>query len=174
MFDRYGSNDIPATTSPTRTTTCRPGSSREGFTVAADAHANYGRTTQSLAATLNMTYLDDIAARLGPDSNDPALVNEMLQDHEVGRFLQDHGYRYVHIGNWFAPTKTVRIADENPVLTSQTDFGALLDKHDPGSDHQRPAGHQGPAQPPPAPSGGRPVRLQRAGPGAATSRVPSS
>lgn len=126
VFDRYGNNesmrdlagienDLPAWLES------------RGFTVAADAHANYGRTTQSLAATLNMTYLDDIAAQLGPDSNEPALVNEMLQDHKVGRFLQERGYRYIHIGNWFAPTKTVRIADENPVLTSRTDFGALLD-----------------------------------------------
>lgn len=127
VFDRYGSteslddlaeahNDLPAWLET------------KGFTVANAADANYGRTTMSLAATLNMTYLDDVVQRLGPDSNDPAPVNEMLQDHKVGRFLQEHGYRYVHIGNWFAPTKTIRIADENPVLTSQTDFGALLDK----------------------------------------------
>ena len=63
-----------------------------------------------------------------PDSNDPAPINEMLQDHKVGEFLKDHGYRYIHIGNWFAPTRQIRIADENPVLTSQTDFGALLDQ----------------------------------------------
>ena len=127
VFDRYGSvaslddladahNDLPAWLES------------RGFTVANDARANYGRTTMSLAATLNMTYLDDVAARMGPDSNDPGPVNEMLQDHKVGRFLQDHGYRYVHIGNWFAPTRTIRIADENPVLTAQTDFGALLDQ----------------------------------------------
>jgi hypothetical protein len=126
VFDRYGNtdsmrdfagidNDLPAWLEA------------KGFDVAADAHANYGRTTQSLAATLNMTYLDDVAAQLGRDSSEAALVNEMIQDHAVGRFLQDHGYRYVHIGSWFAPTKTVRIADENPVLTSSTDFGALLD-----------------------------------------------
>ena len=127
VFDRYGSNeslddlaeahnDLPAWLQT------------KGFTVANDAHANYARTTMSLAATLNMTYLDDVVQQLGPDSNDPGPVNEMLQDHKVGRFLQDQGYRYVHIGNWFAPTKTIRIADENPVLTSRTDFGALLDK----------------------------------------------
>jgi hypothetical protein len=95
--------------------------------VARDARANYGRTAHSLAATLNMTYLDDLAARMGPDSNDAAPTNAMLQDHAVGRFLQGHGYRYVHIGSWFAPTKTNSIADENPVLSTQTDFGTLLD-----------------------------------------------
>lgn len=99
----------------------------QGFAVAHEARANYGRTTLSLAATLNMTYLDDLVAEMGPDTDDAAPVNDMLQDHAVGRFLQDRGYRYVHIGSWFSPTKTNRIADENPVLSTQTDFGSLLD-----------------------------------------------
>ncbi len=127
VFDRYGSNgslddlaaahnDLPAWLET------------RGFTVEPTAMANYGRTGMSLAATLNMTYLDDVAASMGPDSNDPAPVNEMLQDHKVGEFLKAHGYRYIHIGSWFAPTRQIRIADENPVLTSQTDFGALLDQ----------------------------------------------
>jgi hypothetical protein len=126
IFDRYGNeqamldaagvdNDLPEWLEA------------QGFDVERDARANYGRTTLSLAATLNMTYLDDVAATMGPDTDDATPVNEMLQDHAVGRFLQDHGYRYVHIGSWFAPTKTNRIADENPVLSSQTDFGTLLD-----------------------------------------------
>lgn len=126
VFDRYGNeeamrdaagvdNDLPEWLGS------------QGFTVARAARANYGRTTLSLAATLNMTYLDDVAAEMGPDTDDMTAVNEMLQDHAVGRFLEEQGYRYVHIGSWFAPTKTNRIADENPVLTSQTDFGTLLD-----------------------------------------------
>ncbi|MEZ4596967.1 MAG: hypothetical protein R3C32_09090 [Chloroflexota bacterium] len=81
----------------------------------------------SLAATLDMTYLDDVAARMGADSDDAGPLNQMLQDHVVRRFLQEHGYRYVHVGSWFAPTKTNSIADENPVLSSKTDFGTLLD-----------------------------------------------
>lgn len=126
VFDRYGNedamrdaagvdNDLPTWLES------------QGFTVAHEARANYGRTAMSLAATLNMTYLDDVAATMGPDSNDATPLNEMLQDHAVGRFLQGHGYRYVHIGSWFAPTKTNRIADENPTLSTQTDFGTLLD-----------------------------------------------
>ncbi|MET0773381.1 MAG: hypothetical protein ABWZ82_09880 [Candidatus Limnocylindrales bacterium] len=126
VFDRYGNevalgdvagvdNDLPEWLEA------------QGFTVVRDAHANYGRTAMSLAATLNMTSLDDLATAKGPDSDDAEPFNEMLQDHEVGRFLQDHGYRYVHIGSWWAPTKTNRIADENPVLSTQSDFGTLLD-----------------------------------------------
>ncbi len=127
VFDRYGSNDSLDALADAHNDLPTWLESR-GFTVAPGATANYGRTGMSLAATLNMTYLDDVAARMGPGSNDPAPINEMLQDHKVGRFLQGHGYRYIHIGNWFAPTRQNRIADENPVLTSQTDFGALLDQ----------------------------------------------
>ena len=126
VFDRYGNevamgdaagvdNDLPEWLEA------------QGFSVARDARANYGRTAMSLAATLNMTFLDDLAATKGSDSDDATPFNEMLQDHRVGRFLQDHGYRYVHIGSWWAPTKTNRIADENPVLSTQSDFGTLLD-----------------------------------------------
>jgi len=126
VFDRYGNeqamldsagvdNDLPEWLEG------------QGFTVARQGRANYGRTVMSLAATLNLTYLDDLAARMGPDSNDSNPLNDMLQDHAVGRFFQGQGYRYVHIGSWFAPTKTNSIADENPVLSSQSDFGTLLD-----------------------------------------------
>lgn len=126
IFDRYGNeeamrdvagvdNDLPAWLEG------------QGFTVAHAARANYGRTVMSLAATLNMSYLDDLAVSMGPDSDDSGPMNEMLQDHAVGRYLHGQGYRYVHIGSWFAPTKTNRIADENPVLSAQTDFGTLLD-----------------------------------------------
>ena len=99
-----------------------------GFQVAPAAHANYGRTTMSLAATLNMTTLDEQAARVGPDSNDPDPVHSIIQDHAVGRFLKERGYRYVHIGNWFAPTRTVRIADENLVMPWGSDFEAKLEE----------------------------------------------
>lgn len=126
VFDRYGNeqamrdaagvdNDLPEWLEA------------QGFLVSRQAHANYGRTTLSLAATLNMTHLDEVAARMGPDTDDATPIHEMLQDHAVGRALQERGYRYIHIGSWFAPTKTNRIADENPVLTAQTDFGTLLD-----------------------------------------------
>jgi hypothetical protein len=127
VFDRYG-NDQAMQDAAGVASDLPDWLERQGFAVARAAHANYGRTTLSLAATLNMTLLDEVAARMGPDSNDPAPVNAMLQDHRVGRYLQERGYRYVHIGSWFAPTKTSAIADENPVLTARTDFGSLLDE----------------------------------------------
>jgi hypothetical protein len=127
VWDRYGSshslkaladidNDLPAWLES------------RGFYVAPDAHANYGRTALSLAATLNLMYLDEVAARMGPDSNDQTPVNEMLQEHAVERFLHERGYRYIHIGNWWALTKKVRSADENPTMDGVTDFEVVLEQ----------------------------------------------
>ena len=99
-----------------------------GFIVADAAHANYGRTTMSLAATLNMTTLDDAATKVGPDSDDPTPVYSLIQDHAVGRFLKERGYRYIHIGNWFAPTRTVRLADESLAMPWGSDFEAKLEE----------------------------------------------
>lgn len=127
VFDRYGSetslqalggidSDLPEWLTA------------QGFQVARNAHANYGRTAMSMAATLNLAFLEDMATTMGPDSRDMAPVNDQLQDHLVGRFFQERGYRYVHLGNWFGATKTARIADENPTLDSATDFDAILDR----------------------------------------------
>lgn len=126
VLDRYGSNSSLEALGGF--TSELPGDlAARGFTVIPHAHANYGRTAMSFAATLDMTTLDDLAARMGPDSADIAPVNEMIQDHALGRYLQGRGYRYVHLGSWFGATKTVRIADENPTLEGSTDFETLLE-----------------------------------------------
>jgi hypothetical protein len=127
VFDRYGSepslealagidNDLPEWLEA------------RGFQVARNAHANYGRTAMSMASTLQMRFLDDVITRMGPDSRDMAPVNDQLQDHRVGRFFQELGYRYVHLGSWFGATKANRIADENPTLDSATDFDVILER----------------------------------------------
>jgi hypothetical protein len=122
VFDRYGNdramlhaaevaNDLPSWLE------------ERGFFVARDARANYGRTVLSLAATLGLSYLDELAARLGPGSGDAVPLTDLVHDHQVGRFLQARGYRYVHIGSWFGPTSSNPIADENPILPDHSDFG---------------------------------------------------
>jgi hypothetical protein len=126
VFDRYGSasalqarfgitdNDLPAWLA------------QRGFQVAEHAHANYSRTTLSLASVLNLEYLDEVAAAQGPDSESYSPLHEMLQEHVVGRFLHEQGYRYLHVGSWFNPTRSVRIADMSLEHDSTTEFEAVL------------------------------------------------
>jgi hypothetical protein len=99
---------------------------QRGFELVRQAYANYARTALSMASVLNMTHLDEIAARQGAASNDYRPVYDLLHEHLVGRFLREQGYRYVHIGSWFNPTRTLDIADENLETDSTTEFAAVL------------------------------------------------
>lgn len=99
-----------------------------GFARVAGARATYGRTSHSLASMFNLEYLDDLAARMGPDSSDYGPVYDLLDDHAAGRFLKDRGYEYVHIGAWWDPTARSSIADVNLGLETPSDFAtAFLD-----------------------------------------------
>jgi hypothetical protein len=99
-----------------------------GFEIATDSHANYVKTALSLAATLNLDYLDDLAAAQDPGSEDHEPIYQRLSDHAVGHFLHDRGYRYVHLGTTYDPTETSVLADLNPRIGGPSDFvDALFD-----------------------------------------------
>jgi hypothetical protein len=97
-----------------------------GFQVVDDARANYTKTVQSLGSTLGMESLDDIAARLGPDSENLSEVTRRIANSQAGQFLQDHGYEYVHIGSWFNQTRTSAIADRSYNPEEEVSFGTTL------------------------------------------------
>ena len=97
-----------------------------GFQIVPDSHANYVKTSLSLAATLNLDYLDDLVAAQDPASDDHGPVFDRLSDHAVGRFLRERGYRYVHVGSFYGPTKTSLIADRNLPPGGPSDFIASL------------------------------------------------
>ena len=84
-----------------------------GFQVPADSRGAYRATDFSLAAIMNMQYLDNLTEEIGRASDDRTPAHEMLAQHEVGRFLKEQGYRYYHIGAWFEATASIPIADEN-------------------------------------------------------------
>jgi len=99
-----------------------------GFDIATDSHANYVKTALSLAATLNLDYLDDLVAAQDPASEDHGPIYGRLADHAVGHFLRDRGYRYVHVGSTYDPTETSALADLNPRIDGPSDFvDALFD-----------------------------------------------
>lgn len=97
-----------------------------GFYVAEDSHANYVKTDLSLASSLNMTHLDELAARMGPGSDDHGPINEMLRAHGVARFLKSQGYTYIQVGSRFQPTNVNPYADENPTPDSASDFSTAI------------------------------------------------
>ena len=92
----------------------------------AHSHANYRATDFSLAATLNMRYLDELTRTIGPNSGDRTPAQAMFKDHAVGEFLKGEGYRYYQLGTWFGPTRSIPIADENLALGATSEFETVL------------------------------------------------
>lgn len=82
----------------------------KGFYVAANSHCNYAGTYLSLSSSLNMEYLDFLVEK-GPVKK--SVINRMLQDYKVWRLLRSAGYRFIHFGDWYEPTKYNRYADLN-------------------------------------------------------------
>jgi hypothetical protein len=85
----------------------------KNFYVAEKSHANYVKTALSLSATLNMHPINSLEKSIGPDSDDWRPVHEMLQDYKVWRLLKSQGYRFLHFGSWWEPTRKNRFADMN-------------------------------------------------------------
>jgi hypothetical protein len=127
IFDRYGSADAIQRRFGI-TSDLYDWLRGKGFHVPASSHANYRATDFSLAATLNMRFLDDLTRDVGPDTGDRTPARALIQDHEVGRFLQARGYRYYQLGSWFGPTHHVEIADENIALGETSEFESVLNE----------------------------------------------
>jgi hypothetical protein len=82
----------------------------KGFYVASNSRCNYPGTYLSLSSSLNMEYLDFLV-KTGPVKK--SVINRMLQDYKVWRLLRSAGYRFIHFGDWYEPTKYNRNADLN-------------------------------------------------------------
>ena len=126
VFDRYGSADALETAFGITDNDLYDWLEQRGFQVQRDSHANYRATDFSLAATLNMTYLDRLTETVGRVSGDRTPAQAMLRDHRVGKEFQAMGYRYVHLGSWFGPTASIPWADENVTAGVTSEFESVL------------------------------------------------
>ena len=126
VFDRYGSADAIDRRFDIDDNDMYGWLEERGFQVPADSHSNYRATDFALAATLNMQYLDNLTREVGRVSGDRTPAQDMIRDHQVGRFLKSQGYRYYQIGSWFGPTRSVAIADENLAFGVTSEFEAVL------------------------------------------------
>lgn len=126
VFDRYGSNEALEDGFGITDNEIPDWLRDRGFFVAEHARSNYIRTLLSQPATLNLKYLDELVDELGPESSDYRPLVDAFQDHKAGLFLKEQGYRYVHMGNWFGPTATIGIADENWRGSPWSEFDATF------------------------------------------------
>jgi len=90
----------------------------QGFYVANESFANYVRTSESLASSLNMEYID----YMDESSSDHLPLNEKLEDHAVQRLLQKAGYEFIHVGSWWGPLREDKYADVNINYCARADM----------------------------------------------------
>ena len=96
--------------------------SDHGFEVTKDALANYPQTSHSLASSLNMSYLDDLARAQGEHSSAWTPIRGTLDDSAIARTFEAMGYKYEHIGSWWEATAADPTADDNYVYGTYTEF----------------------------------------------------
>ncbi len=113
IFDRYASADTLRGVYDFDNSTFLSELEHQGFYVAANSASNYQRTAHSLASSLSLDYLDRLTQVVGSESSSWLPVYAMLQDHAVGRFLKQRGYRFVQVGSWWNPTRNNPLADVN-------------------------------------------------------------
>lgn len=112
IFDRYGSTSTLKEQLNFDNSKFADFLNQNGFFVASESYANYPKTFQSLASSLNMQHLTYLTSKYG-NSSDQAVVNQMLEDYEVWRFLKMKSYLFIHLGSWWEPTRKNSYADIN-------------------------------------------------------------
>ena len=95
---------------------------RRGFYIANDATSNYMNSIQSLASSLNLSYLHDLGPR-SPKTERDAIA--LAQDNALAAILEHLGYVYIHLESGHAVTSTAPRAD---VVVTFTPEGVLVAK----------------------------------------------
>ena len=55
----------------------------KGFFISSASESNYPHTVLSLASSLNMIYLDDLASQMGKNSNNPVPIIQLIQTNQI-------------------------------------------------------------------------------------------
>ena len=97
-----------------------------GFYVARQSNTNYVHTLMSLASSLNMTYLDEIAAQVGPEHTSMYPLVSRIQDSKVVRTLRNKGYTIVSLASGFEATDGFNADVTLKMPNAVGEFGLLV------------------------------------------------
>jgi hypothetical protein len=109
-----------------------------GFNVARQSRSNYSQTYLSVASSLNMTYLDSVASRLGPESDNRSALIHMIEDSRVVKELRQRGYTIASFASGYTGTDLKHadvhfaprwaLSEFQNVLISTTALPLILDR----------------------------------------------
>ena len=127
VLDGYGRQDILLDLYDYDNSDFISGLEAMGFTVLDRSWSNYSLTSLSLAATLNLDYVNDLAAVMGPESKDSRPLGELIENSAVREILKEHGYQFVAFETGL-PFTSVENADVylKPDFSESRDVSALL------------------------------------------------
>lgn len=92
VFDAYPRADVLREVFSFDNSGFLAGLETRGFYIASKSLSNYGFTYHSLASSLNLEYLDEVARQAGAAAYDQAPLYRMIQTNRAMRFLKGQGY----------------------------------------------------------------------------------
>ncbi len=119
IFDRYA-NEASLTEYGFDNTPFLSSLTGEGFEVVHHSPGNYPNTTESLASSLNMKYLDELAGRVGVESSSITPMRQSIKDNAVSEFLRGRGYDFYNVGSWWEGTRTNDFAKKSYVAEQRS------------------------------------------------------
>lgn len=98
----------------------------KGFYVADKSKSNYSITHLSLASSLNMNYLTNVANSSKSETEKRRRVNEIIRSSEVSKVLKSRGYTYINIGSGWGTTSKNPYADLVFYRQGRSEFTKIL------------------------------------------------
>jgi hypothetical protein len=83
--------------------------SEKGFYISTESNSNYLLTYLSLASTLNLNYLDDLAAEMGITTNNIFPILQRIQQNRLMDFLASLGYRTIAFQSGYHATEMSQV-----------------------------------------------------------------
>jgi len=81
----------------------------KGFYITENSYSNYPHTRHSVAATLNMQYLNYLTEQQGKNNKYPTALHRLISRNKVTKYLKSKGYKYIHIGHYSVHPKLIDI-----------------------------------------------------------------
>ncbi|MCF7811856.1 LTA synthase family protein [bacterium] len=98
----------------------------KGFYIADKSASNYADTRPSLASSLNMEYINDLAAAVVKGELKEGVFSDITRRSNVTEFLKSIGYKFVLIRSGSGPTDRNRYADIMISCTAMNEFIRVL------------------------------------------------
>jgi hypothetical protein len=95
ILDSYGRSDVLQTSYGIDNTAFISDLRGLGFYVAGCSMSNYAQTQESLASTLNLNYLDNLAKTFTPNHDNNALLTSLVKNGATRQILESLGYKTV-------------------------------------------------------------------------------